>query len=960
MEYNDLDVALKNAADASELRIDFREGKTLTDAVGDLHELEALHLRHCPPDLELPQALLKLPKLRTLSLSASKDELTIPKLAYELAIDALSVWDCAVAQLAPFKSLRVLYVVVKNPKTEVADLARLHPQLVSLDVWGSHLKKGELPPDIGAFTNLEVLRLVSCGLLRLPEEIAQLKRLRELRLGGIPMMKIPDVVCELSSLESLEVGMHVTGLPENLPRLEKLRFLNLRSALNNGAMLSRFDEEAIRMKPLPKVLSQMTELTRLYLDFCGVVSTEGLAPLTKLTTLSLAWAAMPTLADIARLTSLETLRLPHCDYVTDFSPLAHLVKLNDLDISSTRPDSLEFLKSLPALRRLDITGTECTSLSALYSLEVAELKADDDVLERWNNRALLRGLPDPESIKERLAAGDAAIVEAALLDLAKHVAAASSEDENALNEMFGSASAHEDPAAVRAIPLLDDALNAHLSALAGETLTAVFGAALRRVEDNFEAARIVTGEIVRRHDAAAQLRLVESFESACENYDAGHRYQEDTVHDQLIDVYFPDFEAAPLAELLAWCRNDHLNGNGGDDMASLFAPAFSRVADDGAFARLTDRLGKYTKDQLGYGHGESVDRLFASIEGDLSPSHRAAFTKFRSQLDQTLSVLRSRAEISADAESRDVARIEKAIARIDTLGAEDWSEIRPSFWYALDVDGVARESCVRVLEKSLDMQDDTGVVRALIGLIRDDAGRTRELFAAKDGAKEALAKHLRAVLLEVAKPAHRGFTPRPGFPGDFVRTWAEELDGISAADWRRSEVVATFQLSFRNYDEGLLAAAVSALAELPGSIDLTAADRSYGGTLGDRLADLVGQMVTYADKTMLALARQLHKIELKDKTRERILAQLVGLSAARDDHEAFDALSKLLPSEITNAALAYNLACTSARRGDREALLRNVKRALELGKSPTQMRDDSDFAAFLDDPELHALLEAAL
>ena len=78
-----------------------------------------------------------------------------------------------------------------------------------------------------------------------------------------------------------------------------------------------------------------------------------------------------------------------------------------------------------------------------------------------------------------------------------------------------------------------------------------------------------------------------------------------------------------------------------------------------------------------------------------------------------------------------------------------------------------------------------------------------------------------------------------------------------------------------------------------------------------------------------------------------------------DDTDGLERLMPLVPTPITWDILAYNLACKSARDGDRAAAFRYTKRALELGKSPDQFLDDDDFAKLHDDREFTALLDAA-
>ena len=186
--------------------------------------------------------------------------------------------------------------------------------------------------------------------------------------------------------------------------------------------------------------------------------------------------------------------------------------------------------------------------------------------------------------------------------------------------------------------------------------------------------------------------------------------------------------------------------------------------------------------------------------------------------------------------------------------------------------------------------------------------------------------------------------------------------------WRNEVATGLFKIAGRKNDEAPLDAAVNALATVPDHIDLTEADPKKDGTIGDRLADRVGQMVVTSPVVMLKLAREFHKIKINDHARQRILAQLLAVSLTRHDDKAFTAVMELMPSEVTNRLLAYNLACGAARQKDRAAMLKYTKLALsiakqsdqiDLGKLSDQFRADSDFAMYQQDIDFAALLNAA-
>lgn len=198
------------------------------------------------------------------------------------------------------------------------------------------------------------------------------------------------------------------------------------------------------------------------------------------------------------------------------------------------------------------------------------------------------------------------------------------------------------------------------------------------------------------------------------------------------------------------------------------------------------------------------------------------------------------------------------------------------------------------------------------------------------------------------------------FPQDLRDSMLKFLRIIGThAHWRSEVTTGLFKLAGRKNDEAQLDAAVNALAGVTNQIDLTEADPKKDGTIGDRLADRVGQMVATSPAVMLRLAREFHKIKINDHARQRILAQLLAISMTRNDDEALAAVMKLIPSVVSNPILAYNLACTAARQKDRDAVFKYAKLALTLGKLAEQFRADTDFAPYLRDKEFTGLLDAS-
>ncbi len=76
------------------------------------------------------------------------------------------------------------------------------------------------------------------------------------------------------------------------------------------------------------------------------------------------------------------------------------------------------------------------------------------------------------------------------------------------------------------------------------------------------------------------------------------------------------------------------------------------------------------------------------------------------------------------------------------------------------------------------------------------------------------------------------------------------------------------------------------------------------------------------------------------------------------DRERIARLESLIPPRA-GAELLFNVACAHAVARDMVAMLRAVERALDAGASPAEFRRDSDFAPYVADPDLLAVLARA-
>ncbi|WP_061245801.1 WGR domain-containing protein [Leptospira noguchii] len=90
-------------------------------------------------------------------------------------------------------------------------------------------------------------------------------------------------------------------------------------------------------------------------------------------------------------------------------------------------------------------------------------------------------------------------------------------------------------------------------------------------------------------------------------------------------------------------------------------------------------------------------------------------------------------------------------------------------------------------------------------------------------------------------------------------------------------------------------------------------------------------------------------------TAEYFAGDIIVFIAKYGGSQYLNLLEDLLPADIQDVRLAFNLACLNSLEKNKPNLLRYTKLALSLGK-PKKDFEDSDFDNFKDDPEFHSLV----
>ncbi|MBM4782118.1 MAG: leucine-rich repeat domain-containing protein [Archangiaceae bacterium] len=980
------------------LTINYAKNQTVDESLAARTDLEELQLRNVPPGTLLPELLRALPKLKVLGLTGKDDVLQVPALVGELKLEKLELWDAKAPELPPLPLIRQLYFVTEAPETDVPALLEKAPQLERLELHGSHLKGRTLPDAIGDFANLHELMINNCGLTKLPDALGKLP-LEELTLVHNSFTALPDVVCTLTSLKRLIVSEALAKLPDALANLTRLTELRLGGSLNKGESLYDRDE-AKKMKDVPVVLASLTGLEVLSLGRCGVrdgANFEKLcASLTNLKTLNLEAAGLTSLEVLAPLKQLTSLTLDSVKTLKSLAGIEALTELQELSLESAEIRDISHLTQLKKLKKLNLEYFETKDLGPVYELDV-ELTADEEVLEKYKARSALRGVPPFELLLPKLGSLDPSLVAKTFEQLTARSAVASGKKSalvaalagfklrDALSESLGATlvdqdeeeeeeppeeededldeedfdedeysddddesdddDADEESDQLISLPLLESALDRHRGSIPPLILGKLFGAVLRNVSANIPAALMIAREMQERGDDAAQLALVEGFKQACEYYDPGHRMFEDTMQDRLIDDVFPLLGAAAQTELLTWASDDALQS---DQLDACFGPALERANPEQReklVARLEKHLGNRMRDL------ERIDALLASIT-DAGPNAKAAAELARQRLDEKLAEAKRRKTLEADLESDTAERVAAALTTLegDEALAKD---LQGALWDANNCKGLPLEATRTLVALWSTLDHDRGLREAFARGVEThgvEAMADSATALGLDGLE--LASFLRRAAREL-KTSKRVKVDEALL--DQLRAWATSLDGMTPLMAKSTELRDTLFEAAQQYDQKAIAQGISTLAELeaftPAPLDEDA--REGWSQFATVIADMAGSQEW---KPLKLLVRHLHKLPLPPKTKERILAQLIGVCSQGKDAEGLKLAISLAPEVPEWDILAFNLACVTAASGDKAAALKHTRRALELGKPPSQFLSDSDFKALRQDEDFKALL----
>lgn len=943
----------------SSFTYDFKEHNEFPQELALCTNLSHLILRNCPEELVLPSFLADLPKLQSLDIAAATTINSLPAVLFKPDINQLVIRDVAPEQLINFKALLSLYVVVKEPFKDVDFIAQHFPDLKVLKIWGHHLATGSLPPSIQQFTALEELELVSCGLAHLPEELGQLQSLKKLKIAGLPMKYFPEVITQLSSLETLRFGQQVTSLPDTLPKLTQLKELNLYDSYHgylNGSEDSLFDDP--KSTSLPEIFAKLTSLESLNLGYCAIQDVKPLTQLPHLKHLVLVSTFITHLKDVAQISQLESLSIKSCDKIKDIEALAPLQSLKELDISNLYSlKSLQVIEKLSSLEKLNIKSCRrIQDLSVIYQhAQLTHLKADEKILEKWENRDNLDTPSDKDSIAQNIESGQLAEVQQGIKDLLVYLDQHGSEDESLLPEIFTmEAEDGYDEESMANLPQIEAMIKRFQDELSNEDYVNIFKACYQSIYHNFQPALDAFDMIARRNAIDSQKEIVNHFLELMEYYDGGHRFWGSTTLDSLIDDYLADFSSDALALLLENCSNDNLNASHGDAMDQLYIAAFNKVKDPTTLQSLLSSFTAYFEEMTEYEADYFTETLpITSILENSPPEVKAGLSLLTEKQSRLNSLIQ-------DLESNDSEKVAKVIDQLgENIDLKSHEKIEDFILNALDKDQVSTSTILQyfsfVLGQALNF-GHYGFRKISYRLAHDHFSAFQEwLQNHQEENNHATLKTLISYaiqqaylqnneeLLPLLRELRKPFSTKD-IQGDVNKDLHDLLKYLEANQRGASTPNVLTHFHYLKDAQG----------------------KVVGGYHASSVARTIIDMAGWAKKNNTDYEQNLiqniphfPKLEFNNKTQQQLLGAILKavLNQKSNTHlvELIDQLPN--PGDVLSKKVALQIACFYAWQENKTQVSQYLQKAVKLGISTTDISQHAAFEKYMADEQFLASLE---
>lgn len=899
--------------------------------------------------------LSQLPELKSLRLYPSgKGKLvSIPSNIDQFKFfSQLTLWsNFDLSGLVRLDHIESLDVVITEPLIDIKVISQFFPNLKKMQIWGKQNKQGIFPSEIGSFDKLQELSLMSCGLSSLPPEFANLKRLRQLEVKGNFFDEFPLQICDLTQLEELCFLAKLNKLPDEFSKLKKLRKLDFSNTFNGGTMnvVNKWSEKKVYLKPIPEVIGELIQLEELNLDCCGVVELRILKKLQNLKKFYCSYSGIEDCRDFSHLSQLKILSIPKGKGLKTLDGLQGL-NIEELHINSCYDlESLDIVLELKKLKKISIDNLEeVYDFEPIYENPTIEvLSADESIEKQWQVRKKFKALPPIQQVISELSSTRFEVFYKSLENLSLYVERNYQRGKNPLAGYFAVKTTQPEPTR---LPYLEDGFLLFLNHFTTDQLLQLIKLTLKDVgDDNFQITIFALKELVHRGDENAELEFLKIFTAACKYYDPGHRYWETSVLDQIYDEILPSFGSKAIVQFLKSANTDVLNRNGGDGADSLFAIGFKKSRETNLTQNLLDLFFKYQDSSVEHFGFDYFNTLHKEIEVVLTDSSLNEFKNLveqRNKIIELLKLLESKA-------------MSDFIVLVHQMEPHNLNFFKNNYYKILDramsFPDLPNEIVKMLLQISIQLK--IGPPKLVEVILWAFSGQgPHDVFKYIDSFNQLQDEYVKQLVLNIIYVLHKRAQPE-----QLIESYRHYLIGkfsTNRDELLNLELSQLFLLVTKNNDrasvsiEMVLNQIEKISSEVKQVINLTNCDFAFNLKL---MADGASEVDW---KSIKKIAKSLFP-KMNPKSVEKVLHLAIVAAVKTKDREFLQWSEDLMPEEISQNLIPYNLACAFALWSEKSKMLKFVRQAIKMGKVPEQFLDDEDFSEYKTDKDfLRALNES--
>jgi len=569
---------------------------------------------------------------------------------------------------------------------------------------------------------------------------------------------------------------------------------------------------------------------------------------------------------------------------------------------------------------------------------------------------LFKNIPSLDAVIADLSSENITIVEKAMHNLGLHADKNYQSIHGDYNHFSGFFEIDAGKGRIIDLPILDTAFIKHKDKLTIDTVINLVKASFKTVGyDNYTITMLAIDEIISRKDVNAQKQVIVQFDKACEASDYSYRYQYNgnTVHDQLLDNFFGQFEVAALIDLINLITDPHsqmLNCDGGDEGDHLFIPAFEKCTNDTDFDLLLITFFKYQDESIEYHEQQHFTDLHNKILAVLTKDYNIKFAGEVKKRD-------SQTKLYALLDSNNPKDIEQLIEVLDKTENKKFAESNnykilqkvnqlklPLGHVTMALDFfIKKKEVVPYVEDTLRKYMLPNGEETVIAYLKTKENSDNKKYIGEIVSRFINEFNTKNISMVEIQP-FRAYLKKVGNYND-AAVYGIEIQALFEM------IIGTRRLAYGNVFYKMLSRfekIVSLIVSPPISIK--------GLDLQFNLNLLANRANTEQWNIIKRLCRALFTvIPLKDTVSALYIPVVSAIKT--EDYEFFKFLNQYIPATTKDESLTYYLASAFSKFSEKESMLKYIRRSLELGRTKAQFLEDKDFTQYKDDTDFLKALE---